>query len=115
MKTALKINLKAKLARHHDDVDSAFWGWNDAWLNPAFEAWNIEADMAALRCPVLAVQGVDDAYGTLAQVHAVAARAPQTHVLELANCAHSPHRDQPAALIDAATRFIQHHHNADPT
>ena len=61
-------DLRERLARYHDDPDSAFCGWNDAWLAPAFRDWNIEADARrASRCPVLAVQGEDDEYGTLAQ------------------------------------------------
>jgi pimeloyl-ACP methyl ester carboxylesterase len=106
-------DLRARLSRYHDDVDSAFWGWNRIWLAPAFEAWNIERDLAAIRCPVLAVQGLDDEYGTLAQVNGIAKHVPQARLLELADCRHSPHRDQPDALIDAATRFIQTHHDGD--
>jgi len=38
----LKTDLRERLARYHMNVDSAFWGWNDIWLNPASCAWNIE-------------------------------------------------------------------------
>jgi pimeloyl-ACP methyl ester carboxylesterase len=106
-------DLRAKLSRYHDDVDSAFWGWNHIWLDPAFEAWNIERELPAIRCPVLAVQGLDDEYGTLAQINGIAKQVPQTHLLELADCRHSPHRDQPDTLIEATARFIQNHHNGD--
>jgi len=106
-------DLRTKLSRYHDDVDSAFWGWNHIWLDPAFEAWNIEQELPAIRCPVLAVQGLDDEYGTLAQINDIARHVPQARLLELADCRHSPHRDQPDALIDAATRFIQTTHNGD--
>ena len=67
-------DLKARLARYHDDPDSAFRGWNDIWLDPAFRAWNITAEIAAIRCPVLAIQGEDDQYGTMAQIDAIAAQ-----------------------------------------
>jgi pimeloyl-ACP methyl ester carboxylesterase len=100
-------DLKQRLAKHHDDPDSAFWGWNRIWLHPPFKQWSIEDEIAAIACPLLAVQGVDDEYGTLAQVHGIARRVPQTELLELAHCGHSPHRDQPAALIEASVRFIQ--------
>jgi pimeloyl-ACP methyl ester carboxylesterase len=100
-------SLREKLARRHDDPDSAFWGWNDVWLSPAFRDWNIEADIEAIRCPVLAVQGLDDEYGTLAQVHAVAARVPQTRLVELPDCGHSPHRDQPERLIEVTRDFVR--------
>ena len=69
----LETDLPKKLGRYHDDVDSAFWGWNRIWLHPPFEQWNIEAELDAIRCPVLAVQGIDDEYGTLAQIRGIAA------------------------------------------
>ena len=106
--------LSERLARYHDDVDSAFKGWNDIWLDPAFVAWNIEAELRAIACPVLAVQGLNDEYGTLAQIHGIAARLPQTQVLELPACGHSPHRDQPAALIAAVKEFMALHLQARP-
>ena len=104
--TFLRTDLPQRLARHHDDVDSAFWGWNDIWLDPAFRSWNIEAELAPIRCPLLAIQGVDDEYGTLAQIHRIRHWLPQAHLLELARCGHSPHRDQPGQVIDAIAAFI---------
>jgi pimeloyl-ACP methyl ester carboxylesterase len=103
----LESDLRQRLARYHDDVDSAFWGWNDVWLDPAFRDWNIEADLGAIRCPVLAVQGEDDEYGTLEQIRAIARRLPKTRLLALANCGHSPHRDQPETLIAEAGAFLR--------
>jgi pimeloyl-ACP methyl ester carboxylesterase len=105
-------DLRSKLARHHQDVDSAFWGWNDIWLDPAFRHWNIEPLLPLIRIPVLAVQGHDDEYGTMAQVDGLAARLPQAQVVKLADCAHSPHRDQPAAVTAATLDFIRRHHSA---
>ncbi|HKX43604.1 MAG TPA: alpha/beta hydrolase [Burkholderiaceae bacterium] len=99
-------DLRDRLAPYHDDPDSAFRGWNDAWLSPAFRAWNIEAEIAAIRCPVLAAQGEDDEYGTLAQIHAIERSLPKTRLLVIPKCGHSPHRDQPDALTAATQRFI---------
>jgi pimeloyl-ACP methyl ester carboxylesterase len=98
-------DLRAKLARHHDDPDSAFRGWNDIWLDPAFREWNIERDIEAIGCPVLALQGVDDEYGTLEQIRRIAKRVPHARLLEIERCGHSPHRDQPDAVIGAAVEF----------
>lgn len=103
----LQTDLRTKLARHHDDVDSAFQGWNDIWLDPAFRDWNIESLIPGIRCPLLAVQGENDEYGTMAQIEAIARHAPQTELLKLAACGHSPHRDQPQALTDAVERFVR--------
>src|SRR5437667_119183 len=61
--TYLSTDLRAKIARYHDDPDSAFWGWNDIWLDPAFRVWNIEDQLALIACPTLAIQGEDDEYG----------------------------------------------------
>jgi pimeloyl-ACP methyl ester carboxylesterase len=99
-------DLRERLARHHADVDSAFYGWNDVWLSPAFRDWNVEREIAAIQCPVLAVQGEDDEYGTLEQIRALARRLPKTRLLVLPKCGHSPHRDQPEILSREAGRFI---------
>ncbi len=102
-------DLRERLARYHADPDSAFRGWNDIWLNPAFRGWNIEAELDTITCPVLAVQGEDDEYGTLAQIERIRARLPKTRLLVMPKCGHSPHRDQPAQLSAAAGRFIHDH------
>ena len=102
-------DLRARLARYHDDPDSAFRGWNDAWLNPAFRDWNIERDIETIACPTLALQGEDDEYCTLAHVRAVSRHVPGAQWLALAHCGHSPQRDQPEAVIREAGRFIVGH------
>jgi pimeloyl-ACP methyl ester carboxylesterase len=101
----LEGGLRERLARHHDDVESAFWGWNDIWLAPEFAQWNIEPLLASISCPVLAIQGRDDEYGTMAQIHGIARALPASRLLELEECGHSPHRDQPEAVIAATARF----------
>ncbi|WP_084545053.1 alpha/beta fold hydrolase [Derxia gummosa] len=100
-------DLRHKLARHHADPASAFLGWNDIWLDPAFAGFDITALLPRIACPVLAAQGVDDEYGTLEQVRGIARRVPQTELLELPDCRHSPHRDQPDALERAVTDFLR--------
>ena len=102
----LQTDLRERLAKHHADPDSAFYGWNDIWLHPAFRTWSIEHELSAIQCPVLAVQGLDDEYGTLEQVRGIARRLPQTQLLELAQCGHSPHRDQAERVIAAARAFV---------
>jgi pimeloyl-ACP methyl ester carboxylesterase len=102
-------DLKQKLARFHADPDSAFYGWNDIWLDPAFRAWNIEDRLPRIRCPLLVMQGEDDEYGTMAQVDAIARHVPHARVAKLPACGHSPHRDQPAALVAAMVTFLNEH------
>jgi pimeloyl-ACP methyl ester carboxylesterase len=102
-------DLRTRLARYHADPDSAFRGWNDVWLSPAFRSWNIQAEIGTIHCPVLAVQGEDDEYGTLAQIRGIAEKLPTTQLLVIPKCGHSPHRDQPALLAQEAARFIIEH------
>ena len=99
-------NLRARLARYHRDVDNAFWQWNDVWLSPAFRAFDIRGECSRIEAPVLAVQGVDDEYGTLRQIEDIQRQNPSAHTLVLPACGHSPHRDQPEALTDAVSRFL---------
>ena len=100
-------DLRQRLARHHDDPDSAFWGWNRIWLDPAFRSWSIVAEIATITCPLLAIQGQGDDYGTLEQIRGIQRQVPQTRLLELPNCGHSPQRDQAEAVIAAIQAFVQ--------
>jgi len=99
-------NLRDKLARYHADVDSVFWGWNRIWLHPDFRAWNIEEYVPRIACPVLAIQGEDDEYGTMEQLRRIGAQVADAELVDLADCRHSPHRDQPEAVIEVITRFV---------
>jgi pimeloyl-ACP methyl ester carboxylesterase len=105
----LHTDLPQRLARYHDDPDSAFWGWNRIWLHPPFRQWSIETEIASIRCPLLAVQGQGDEYGTLEQIRGIARRVPHTELLELADCGHSPHRDQPERVIGTVVAFVRAH------
>jgi pimeloyl-ACP methyl ester carboxylesterase len=100
-------DLPHKLARyHHAQTARVFADWSDCWLSPAFRDWNIEPYLAKIRCPVLAIQGEDDEYATMRQIDAIAEQVPGTQLLKLANCGHSPHRDQEAAVLAALGAFI---------
>ena len=100
-------DLRSRLARYHDDVDSAFRGWNDIWLHPDFRRWNIEAYLPAIACPMLLIQGEDDQYGTMAQVEAIERRAAgPVETLRLPGCRHSPHVDRSDETLKAIARFV---------
>ncbi len=99
-------DLRARLARHHAHVDCAFCGWNGAWLDPGFKAWNIEASVSRWRVPALLIQGADDQYGTIAQIRAIEGRAPApVESLILEGCRHSPQFDEPEATLGAVVAF----------
>ena len=106
----LHQGLREKLARYHDDVDSAFFGWNDIWLSPAFRTWDISSALSGIRCPLFAIQGKQDEYGTMRQIHGISHQCPRTEILELDDCGHSPHRDQPAQLIASVKDFVLRAH-----
>ncbi len=101
-------DLPEKLARHHgDNLECAFRGWNDVWLEATFVNWNIEEYLAKIRVPLQVIQGEDDEYGTAEQVHAIARQAgARVEVNLLADCGHSPHRDQGDKTLAAMTRFV---------
>jgi pimeloyl-ACP methyl ester carboxylesterase len=96
-----------RLGRYHAHVDATFWGWNDIWLDPAFRSWNIEEYVPRITCPVLCIQGEQDEYGTMAQVEAIKAGAPQTRIEMLATCKHSPHRDREEKALELMAEFVE--------
>jgi pimeloyl-ACP methyl ester carboxylesterase len=98
-------DLRERMARHHHDVDAAFHGWCDVWLDPAFRDWNLEADAERATCPVLLIQGVDDPYGTLEQLDRIQARVrgPVTRI-EVAG-GHSPHLEAGDEVLAAISEF----------
>jgi pimeloyl-ACP methyl ester carboxylesterase len=96
------------LARYHRDPAKTFHLWADAWLDPAFLQWNIEEVLPRIACPVLAIQGEDDQYGTMEQLERIrrGVRGP-CNLVKLAACGHAPFRDQPQATLDALARFVR--------
>jgi pimeloyl-ACP methyl ester carboxylesterase len=105
-KTAFEQNqLRPRLAAFHADVDSAFWQWNDIWLSPAFRAFDIRASCRTIADPVLALQGRQDAYGTLQQINDIQPQGRIERVV-IEDCGHTPHRDQPAHTLDTVVNFL---------
>jgi pimeloyl-ACP methyl ester carboxylesterase len=69
--------------------------------------WNIGEYLPRIKCRVLAIEGFDDQYGTMAQLDAIAAKAGgPVETLRLRDCKHSPHRDQPTEVISAICQFL---------
>lgn len=98
--------IRERLRRYHADVDGAFWQWNDIWLSPAFRQFDIRPDCHRIEAPVLAMQGRDDAYGTMRQIEEIAPTRGTFRMEKLAACGHSPHRDQSALTCRLATEFL---------
>lgn len=105
----LQGSLKERLAKFHADVDGAFWQWNDVWLSSEFRGFDIRKEIEGITAPLLAIQGEDDAYGTMAQIDDIAVHVPHAERVKLASCGHSPHRDQPAQVNAAIAQFLSTH------
>jgi pimeloyl-ACP methyl ester carboxylesterase len=101
-------DLASRLGRHHRDARKTFYGWADVWLDPEFKAWDIRGDyLPSIRCPVLAIQGRDDEYGTMAQLDEISRRVKgPCELLKLEDCGHAPFRDQPEKTLASVTKFI---------
>ena len=102
----LTTDLRQRLARYHADVDCAFWQWNDIWLDPAFRSFDIRADCERISAPLLAIQGVDDAYGTMQQIEQIRPSRMAPVLQKLEHCGHSPHRDQARRTLQLITEFL---------
>jgi pimeloyl-ACP methyl ester carboxylesterase len=109
IKTAYETtDLKTKLARWHSDVDNAFYGWNGAWLDPKFRAWDISEYLAYIRVPVAIVQGTNDQYGTIRQIEIAEQECYcPVEVTMMPGAGHSPHRDAPEATLNAISEFAR--------
>lgn len=101
-------DLKQRLKHYHADPDSAFWGWGRVWSDEHYlKHWNIEKEVAHIRCPLLAIQGTDDEYASLKQIYDIQRLAPQTQLCILEHCRHSPHIDMPERVIEAVEQFLK--------
>ena len=100
-------DLRARLGRYHRDVDNAFWGWNRAWLDPAFRQWRIDDSVAFVRVPMLLIQGEADEYGTAEQLRLIEAEAYcPVETLLLPGAGHAPQVSHPEAVVAAIAGFV---------
>ena len=101
-------DLRQRLARWHQNVDAAFKGWNGAWLDPGFRAWDITDALAYIRVPVAIIQGVDDQYGTQRQI-AVAEEECYcpVEVTLLEGVQHAPQRESPDRVVQVIAEFAK--------
>jgi pimeloyl-ACP methyl ester carboxylesterase len=102
--------LRSRLTRYHTNVDVAFRGWNDAWLDPRFREFDITEYLPTISVPVLALQDADDPYGTEAQLQVL-----RRHVISpletklIQGARHAPHLEAKEATIPAITAFARRH------
>src|SRR5580698_7461961 len=107
-KTYETTDLRSKLARWHQNVDNAFYGWNDAWLDPDFRRWDISEYLAYIRVPVAILQGADDQYGTIRQIEIAKEECYcPVDVTVIAGAGHSPHREVPELTLATISEFAR--------
>jgi pimeloyl-ACP methyl ester carboxylesterase len=98
--------LRGKMAKYHRDPDNAFFGWNDAWLDPGFRRWNVADVIDYWRIPCLVIQGAADQYGTLAQIREIESRSyAPVETLVLEGVHHAPQLEAPEAVRAAVAEF----------
>lgn len=102
--------LRKGLARHHADVDATFDAWSGVWVSDRFSTWAIDDELSAVECPVLAIQGADDSYGSWQQVERLAdgVTGPTTMV-ELDGVDHWPHREATNDVVREIRLFLATH------
>ncbi|AUH51177.1 alpha/beta hydrolase [Chromobacterium sp. ATCC 53434] len=98
--------LDGLLKYHGDKAETLFHAWSDTWLSPAFAHWSIEYALPSIACPLLALQGADDQYGSAAQLDAIAGQTRNGRQTTLPRCGHSPHLEAPQATQQAMADFI---------
>jgi len=93
-------NLRSKLARYHGDkTDPLFHSWTNTWLLPEFRGWNIENELQKVSCPVLAIQGTEDRYGTERQLRTIVDKtAGRAEELLVYGGSHTPHAHEDDVL-----------------
>jgi pimeloyl-ACP methyl ester carboxylesterase len=101
--------LAEKLSKHQPDAHAVFTGWSELWLSPRYRDWNIEDCLGRITCPLLAVQGAQDQYGTLEQIRTIMRHVPQAECVILEDCRHVPHQEQPEQLLLHTQRFLASH------
>ncbi|WP_370459137.1 alpha/beta fold hydrolase [Aggregicoccus sp. 17bor-14] len=98
----------SRLAKYHGT--KARWvleAWTETWLSPAFAAWNLDEELGKVRCPVLAIHGDQDEFGSVQQPERIGARVrgPATvHVIS--GCGHVPHRTHSEEVLRQVRAFV---------
>jgi pimeloyl-ACP methyl ester carboxylesterase len=111
-------DLRARLEKYHPNVDMAFRGWNDVWLDNDFRKWDISEELAYIRVPILIVQGEQDQYGTVRQIEVAKQECYcPVEVALLPDTRHAPYYEAPqatlAAVSEFANRLLRDHHEGD--
>lgn len=94
---------------HGERADQLLSAWSDHWLSPVHARWDIRAELPRVRCPVLAVQGDADEFGTQAQVDSILAAVPGAQSWIVSGCGHTPHTQAEDAFLERVVEFLRPH------
>lgn len=93
---------------HGDKTDTLFYAWANTWRSDEFYDWDIRKEITAVQCPVLAVQGQNDQYGTALQLESILEAIPTAQLALLHDCAHHPHLEKQAEVVDLIAGFLKY-------
>lgn len=103
-----QANNLERLTKYHGS--KARWvldAWTETWLHPAFESWSLRPHLKNVRCPVLALHGDNDEYGSVAFPNLIAdAAAGHAEAVVLEGFGHVPHKENPATILAAVAGFL---------
>jgi len=97
-----------RLARWHGDkADWVLSAWADVWLSEAFREWSVDAWLPRIHCPVMAIHGDGDEFGTDAfPRHIAGGVAGPSRMVLLPDCGHVPHRERGAEVVGLVRDFL---------
>lgn len=99
--------LRDHLARYHDHVDDAFWGWATAWTEFGRAGFDVRHLLGGIQVPVMVIQGDDDEYGSAEQYESIRNAVPgAVDVRVLDNCRHLLYRDRPFEVVASVVDFV---------
>jgi len=99
--------LRERLEKYHgENTESMFYGWANTWTGVDINNWNIVNILPQITCPVLAIQGVNDEYGTLEQLNILKQKCKtEVEIHYLDNCGHVPHFQLKDQVIEIIINF----------
>ncbi|MBI5895700.1 MAG: alpha/beta hydrolase [Desulfobacterales bacterium] len=93
---------------HGAKAEWVLGAWTDLWLSPEFAGWSLAESIGKVNCPVLALHGDQDEYGSIAFPEFIAGRTGgRSQMLILENCGHMPHREKPGEVVEAVKVFLE--------
>lgn len=108
VKAYARGDLRERLhAYHGDNLEGAFRGWSETWLNPAFAAWNLYPELPRIRVPLLAIQGQEDEFASPAQLEIIAREvAGPCRTVLLEHCRHFPQNQARPRVLALIAEFL---------